>query len=275
MSGAELYASPVKAYKLARLVLVDGVLRFAPLNLRTGGSGFYTNPGEASCGEGHDHTAPSLACTCGFYAVSSREELWRLGWHTFETATLHVLLHGSIIEHRHGYRAQRQDTTAIEIAGRCWWCGEGADVLARRRRSQQHLAPSCSRCARLDATTIEQAAEALGCEVSFTSELDEKASTKVERHALLIQTAPAVVIAVGASVLSLITQLGVIASIGGLLAGGWLAPGRMLAGRVAARAGLSLRERHRVVSRSAGLVLFATMGGWAVAGAVSMLHTGL
>lgn len=275
MTQPELYASPIQAYKLSRLVKQAGEVRLAPLHVRDRGAGFYENPGVAQCDEGHAHAAPTQGCTCGFYAVAERDQLWRLGWHTLETAQLSVWLHGKIIEHQHGYRSQYQDVSMVELPSRCWWCGEEAAVLGRRRRRQRNLAPSCTACARYDLTTLDQAAMDLRCQVSFGGEGEEKISTRLERRVLLVQTAPAATLAVASSLLAVITQNGSIAGVGGLLAGGWLAPGRMLAERIVGNVGASLRERHRVIGKTAGAALFVSIGSWVAAGVVSMIYTNM
>jgi len=271
----ELYASPVEAYKLARLVKIEGKVRFAPLNLRVQGTQYYENPGEAVCDEGYVHNVPNKTCTCGFYAVSGREDLWRLGWHTLETATLRVLLHGRIVEHKYGYRSQNQDVQTAEIAERCWWCGERAEILAKRKKKQKYLAPSCKGCAKIDRTTLEKASEDLGCSIVFGADIEDKASNKTERRVLMVQTIPAVLFAAGAISVAVATDAGGVAGVGGLIAGGWLVPGRLLAERVINKAGLGLREMHRVLARTAGWALFCAMGGWGAAAIVSVAHTNI
>jgi len=272
MSEVELHAEPIEAYKLARLTLVDGKVRFAPLHRRDGEHATYENPGRAKCAEGHEHHAPERACTCGFYAVNGREELWRLGWQTLETATLRVLLHGRIIEHQHGWRAANQEVATAEISNRCWWCGEEGRVLGRRSRRQRYLATSCERCAKHDRTSLEVAATDLGCSIVLGTESEAKASTKTERAALLVQTVPGVVIATAACAIAILTKVGEIAGVGGLIAGGWLVPGRALAEKILDRGELSVRERHRVIARSGGRALFAAIGSWAIAGLIAVVY---
>jgi hypothetical protein len=275
MSEVEPYASPIPAYKLARLTKIEGSLRFAPLNSRPNGAGFYENPAKAVCEELVEHEVPHKTCTCGFYAVADRMELWRLGWHTLETATLQVLLYGRIVEHKHGYRAEHQEVQAVEVAGRCWWCGDAATVLAKRRRKQRYLASSCDRCAKLDVTTLERAGMDLGCEIGFATELEDKASTRTEKYAMAVQTLPALAIAGAASAIAMSTGVGEIAGIGGLTAGGWLIPGRMLAERILRQAGLGVQEVYRVVARTAGWALFSSIGGWGVAAIISIANTSI
>jgi hypothetical protein len=163
----------------------------------------------------------------------------------------------------------------VELPSRCWWCGEEAAVLGRRRRRQRNLAPSCTACARYDLTTLDQAAMDLRCQVSFVGEGEEKVSTRLERRVLLVQTAPAAALAVASSLLAVLTQNGSIAGVGGLLAGGWLAPGRMLAERIVGNVGASLRERYRVIGKTAGAALFVSIGSWVAAGVVSMIYTNI
>jgi len=272
MNEPELYAEPVKAYKLARLCLVGGVVKLSPLNHRGGEVATYENPGTATCAEGHQHRAPVLSCSCGFYAVGEREDLWRLGWHTLETATLEVSLYGKIVEHKHGWRGENQQVNHVEISGRCWWCGEKARFLGARRRKQRYLAPSCENCAKHGRISIEEAAASIGCAIVLNGDLDEKISTRVERLVLLVQTIPAVAIAAVAIVWSLISGIGEIAGVGGLVAGGWLIPGRALAERIVEKVGAGTREKHRVIGRSGGAALFTAIGSWAVSGIVGVIH---
>lgn len=272
MKDVALYAAPIEAYKLARLALRDGKVRFAPLNRREGEHATYDNPGRAKCAEGYEHHAPERTCTCGFYAVNGREELWRLGWQTLETATLRVLLHGRIIEHQHGWRAANQEVATAEISNRCWWCGEEGSVLGRRSRRQRYLATSCERCAKHDRTSLEVAAADLGCSIVLGTESEAKASTRTERAAVLVQTVPSVMIAAVACVAAILTEVGEFAGVGGLIAGGWLVPGRALAEKILDRGELSVRERHRVIARSGGKALFAAIGSWAVAGLVALVY---
>lgn len=272
MNEPEIRATPLAAYKLARLALENGKVRFAPLNRRDGVHATYENPGSAVCAEGHAHDAPASACSCGFYAVADREELWRLGWQTFETPTLHVLLYGRIIEHRHGYRAARQHVELAELSGRCWWCGERAELLGRRTRRQRNLAPSCGGCAKHDPVSIEDAAADLGCEMVFVDVADEKASRRTERTVLAIQTLPSFALSAAAIALSALTKIGEIAGAGGLLAAGWLVPGRALAEKVAERAGLSPREKNRVIARTGGAALLAAMVGWGASSIIAVAY---
>jgi len=224
VNETELHAVPIEAYKLARLTLLHGKVRFAPLHHRGDEHATYENPGRAKCAKGYEHHARERACACGFYAVACREELWWLEWQTLETATLRVLLYGRRIEHQHGCRAANQEVAAAEISNRCWWCGEEGSVLGRRSRRQRYLAPSCARCAKHDRTSLETAAADLGSRIVRGVELETKASIKTERVVLLIQTVPAVVLSVGASVAAICTGIGEVAGVGGLIAAGWLVP---------------------------------------------------
>ncbi|MBU6201946.1 MAG: hypothetical protein KJS90_08110 [Acidobacteria bacterium] len=272
MNEPEIRATPLEAYKLARLALDDGTVRFAPLNHRSGVHATYENPGTAVCAEGHHHDAPAKECSCGFYAVADREELWRLGWQTFETPTLRVLLYGRIVEHRHGYRAARQHVELAELAGRCWWCGEQAELLGRRTRRQRYLAASCRRCAKYDPISADAASADLGCEVTFVDVDDEKASRRTERAILALQTLPSFTFSLAAILVAILTGVGEIAGVGGLLAAGWLVPGRALAERAADRAGLSAREKNRVIARTGAVALIASVAGWGASSIVAVAY---
>lgn len=265
MSGPDLRAAPLEAYKLARLTLRDGAVRFSPLNNRGGAFATYENPASAVCADGHAHDAPALECSCGFYAVAEREALWRLGWQTFETPTLRVLLYGRIVEHRHGYRAAHQHVESVELPARCWWCAEPAELLGRRTRRQRHLAPSCRTCAKHDPVGVEDAAADLGCTLTFVDVHDEKASKRTERAIRALQALPSLVLSVAAILLAVLTGIGEIAGVGGLLAAGWLIPGRALAEKLADREELSPREKNRVIARTGGTALLAALSGWGVA----------
>jgi hypothetical protein len=232
----------------------------------------YANPGSAACAVGHSHEAPAFECSCGFYAVTDCEELWRLGWQSFETSTRRVLLYGRIIEHHHGYRAARQQVEFAELSGRCWWCGERAELLGCRTRRQRNLTPSCRGCAKHDPVSIEDAAADLGCAMVFVDVVDEKSSRRTERAVIVIQTLPSVALSAVVILLTVFTGIGEIVGAGWLLAAGWLAPGRALAEKTAERAGLSTREKNRVLVRTRGAALLAAMSGWGVAGFVAVVY---
>lgn len=269
----EVFATPLTAYKLARLDMIDGRVKLAPLHRRASGPATYENPGRATCDEGHAHDVPQRACTCGFHAVTDRDELWRLGWHSLETVTLTVSLYGRIVAHQHGYRAAGQQATLAELSGRCWWCGHDATLLGRRRRNQPYLAPSCARCARHDRVGLRQASQDIGCPLRFDPVLDERAPDRVQRHSTLIQSVPAALVAVVAVAAAALSGAGPVAGIGALLSGGWLIPGRFLAERITEQAGLSPVESRRVVTRGGGWALACALGGWAAAGLTAVFYT--
>lgn len=75
----------------------------------------------AECHRGGDHTAPDLACTCGFYAVRERERVEDIYGHAY--VLLDVELFGKVIVYEHGYRAERQRILSIGVRG-CWYCNE-------------------------------------------------------------------------------------------------------------------------------------------------------
>ena len=77
---------------------------------------------EAACEAGlqvpslgnHDaHAAPVEGCTCGFYALKSVTDAFRMSGRIDRTVIGRVKLAGKVIEHEFGYRAQRARIDAL------------------------------------------------------------------------------------------------------------------------------------------------------------------
>ena len=157
---ADLRVEPIRAWKQARLVRSKGEWRFAGVGLT---SATYGVEGSAECRKGDGvwgfakggifstsasytftmpysgtirlgtdpaqpkepepkHEAPHAECTCGFHAVADKPG-WTYGGGAIH-AILEVELFGRVIEHEHGYRAEKQRvlcaTTRLDaIAAHC------------------------------------------------------------------------------------------------------------------------------------------------------------
>lgn len=105
-------------------VVIDGDIRLASVDVgRTlwHPGGFAT----ARCVRGVVHDAPDVACTCGFYAVRTREYLVGLGIH-YRSATDHpvvigeVALSGKVILASRGFRAERARPLRLKVPHELW-----------------------------------------------------------------------------------------------------------------------------------------------------------
>jgi hypothetical protein len=164
---------PIVATKVAWLTRVDGSIRFSPLYERT-----LTEPygavANAVCELGRQHTAPSTECGCGFHAVSSREDLWRLNT-SAGVIVLDVELAGRIVEHEHGWRAEHQVVLGAHLPARCPRCGRpvagvgtrGPRTAPERSLSWTMLYPVCRRCGRRRVIPVASLAGEMGVEVSI------------------------------------------------------------------------------------------------------------
>jgi hypothetical protein len=68
-----------------------------------------------------DHEAPYPECTCGFYAMKEPQAdsaYWQL---TSE-------LYGRVIEHRAGWRGERQRVISVRAPMRCWGCAASREL---------------------------------------------------------------------------------------------------------------------------------------------------
>ncbi len=95
------------------------------------------------------HHPPVLRCTCGFYAMKSRERV--LEEHDELTSGLCVVLlevelFGKVIVCEHGYRAERQRILQLSIPRGCFFCGgQRGDVAAEGMAGTKGgpLIPTC------------------------------------------------------------------------------------------------------------------------------------
>jgi hypothetical protein len=272
--SAEPQVQPFAAVKLARLVRVENRFRLAPLFVRPNGAPFYEASGFAGCDKGADHAAPAWGCECGFHAVAGTEELRRLGASTFTTALLDVELSGRVIEHEFGLRGEFQQVRRVRFAPRCHYCGGAASCVGSRAKGRP-FGPSCDRCARTGRFSFAAVASDLGCPVSCDAPVGGRAAPLVEVRSFLVQAAPPVAIAAAGCAAASVGGVGAVASVAGLLAGGWLAPGRLLAARSLERVEISEQERLRVLGARGGLVLFATAASWVTASLFGATLSGL
>jgi hypothetical protein len=261
----EPLSSPFRAFKIARLVLLRGRVRLAPLHRREGSPGFYDASGFAICEEGHDHQPPVWSCTCGFHAVGEVGELWRLGWVRLDTPVLEVELSGRVVQHQHGLRAGFQEVMEVRLADRCHRCGVDATCIGSYSR-RGPLGPSCRGCARRGSFEFADVERDIGVPVRLYPIGGARAPRRVERRVLTAQLVPPLLFAATGVLLGLGTGFDSLVGVAGLLAGGWLVPGRAIATRIMDAAELSLTERHRLLGFRAGMVLLVSLGCWGVTG---------
>ena len=241
----DVFATPIVARKLGRLALERGEVVVRPAFFRALG-GVYGATAKADCPFGRGHDAPEPACTCGFYAVATDDELWRLGGDEPDLAVLEVELSGRVIEHEHGYRASHQRIRTVRMHRRCSRCGRPAELLHRRRFGT--LVPACERCARRP-ITLDDAGASLGTELAFDD--DDATPAPSSRRALLILAeivgplAITAIAAVLAVVWSSALALG-LAQLGMLL---WLGIRPNIMERLGNRLGVCAVERARLRRR--------------------------
>ncbi|MFI5047275.1 MAG: hypothetical protein ACHQIG_09450 [Acidimicrobiia bacterium] len=158
----DVFATPIEATKLARLGMERGRVVLRAAFFRQFGAAYGVDA-DAECPL-HQHAAPQLDCSCGFYATADTDHLVRLGVDEPDVARLDVELAGHVIEHDHGYRAAHQHTRAVRVHGTCVRCGEPAEALHRRRFGA--LVPSCPACTR-HPISLADASASLGAPVVF------------------------------------------------------------------------------------------------------------
>jgi len=166
---------PIIGVKLARLVSVAPRVHFAPCFPRTT-SRPYDSVADAVCEAEQQHAAPATDCRCGFHAVASRNELWRLDA-TRETVVLDVELAGTVVEHEFGWRASRQAVLGLYLPARCmkWGChGRTAGVAPCRTERfgtegflWSLLWPVCEHCGKRQLISLAELAAQLTAEVSI------------------------------------------------------------------------------------------------------------
>ena len=246
-----------RACKLARLVLVDGTPRLAPLHDRPAGTGWYAPRAVARCEAGHDHPAPHPTCGCGFWAVRSTAALDRLGGWTSERVALEVRLGGTVVEAEHGFRAQQQAVDRVLVPDRCTRCDRPTTHLGRDRLRRSLLKARCARHAGRGAYPLADLAEALTVPVS-TAERTGGASAAQLRRARALGAVPPLLAAVLLAVLALVADAAPVASVG-----------------VAALAVWPLVARWRRADRGeeaaawSAATAAATLAGWTLLGLVA------
>jgi hypothetical protein len=166
-------ARPIVGVKLAHVVAVGSALSFAPAYPRVA-SLPYTAVAKAVCESDDAHAAPSLTCHCGFHAVPTRRELWRLA-PTTATVVLDVELAGTVIEHRRGWRAAHQAVLGVRLPPTCarMFCRRPTVGLAPYHPRRFDLAAwpwtplraVCARCGTRNGIGIADIASALRVEV--------------------------------------------------------------------------------------------------------------
>jgi hypothetical protein len=122
-------------FKRAELELVehDGVLRVVFVGV--GHKERYTASATSRClakdRPGHDELAMA-DCTCGFYAYSSRDAAQDHPQGGALSFLVEVRGSGAVVEHEHGWRASRQDVTAVHmpLCTRCLRVGTHARARA-------------------------------------------------------------------------------------------------------------------------------------------------
>lgn len=168
---------PIVGVKVARLVTRDGRFLFAPRYPRWQ-SQPYGTVADAVCESDRPHPAPATDCRCGFYAVATRDELWRLDPST-DAVVLDVELAGAVIEHEFGWRAAHQAVLGIHLPRVCGKrrCGRDVSGAVPMRRyeyaldatSWTSLRPVCRSCGGRRFISIADLAGAFGVEVTADS----------------------------------------------------------------------------------------------------------
>ena len=99
--------------------------------------GAYHSEDTAVCTRGRAHAAPDWHCECGFYAFADRGEATRLlgtraanDSATVISGLCEVDLHGTVIRHQHGYRAERQRVLSLQLLPYCADCASVGLVAA-------------------------------------------------------------------------------------------------------------------------------------------------
>ena len=144
MTGRPLYAEPIEAWRVWRVSL-DARLR--PLTRAT-------KPWPARervvarCLVAPDHVAPAAACSCGVWAVPTRERALEIASMTVRTpvAVGRVALWGRVVEHEGGWRAQYAYPIAVTVYDD-GYIGAGERARSARRLASEYAieADSCAR----------------------------------------------------------------------------------------------------------------------------------
>jgi hypothetical protein len=251
----DVFATPIEAFKLARLGLEHGEVVLRPAFYRQLGAS-YGAVAHASCPLS-SHDAPDTGCSCGFYAVADEGQLWRLGADEPELAVVEVELSGRVIEHDHGYRASDQRVRAVRVHGVCVRCGRHAEVFGQRRFGG--LVPACRRCARrpVDAAAVSHA---LGVPVRFTSDDPAPTSRTKRFEFVLAQMLVPIVILLVTAVVALATNSGIPLACGQLGIVVWLVTVPSMLGRLGDRLGIAGTEAVRLQHRWSPVVAAVAIG---------------
>lgn len=174
--GSELKRStaevPILGFKVAQIVIRSGVWMFS------GFGGPYEPEDPAECramhmtsfGTSHDHPAPFLPCSCGYYSLREPVDEPARG----DDVLLDVELFGKVIVYSLGYRAERQRAVMVTLANWCEMCGEPATaaVIPKGFLPDHATRPVTVRCRdhiHGDDVTVklDTIARGLGCPVRF------------------------------------------------------------------------------------------------------------
>jgi hypothetical protein len=251
----DVYATPIRASKLARLGVEHDRVVFHPAFYRQLGDS-YGARAVASCALA-DHDSPAPDCSCGFYAVADESQLWRLGADEPELALLEVELAGRVIEHEHGYRASDQRVVGVRLHGVCVRCGRQAVTFSQRRFGA--LVPSCRRCAR-HAVEPADVSASLEAPVRFTTDDPAPAPIATRLRFVLAQLAAPILILLLTAVLAIVTDSGIPLACGQLAIVVWLVTVPSLLPRLGDRLGIGGTETVRLQHRWAPVVAAVAIG---------------
>ena len=113
------------------------------------------------------HIAPTVDCTCGFYAVPDLHELTDVTEHHPRSVVLEVELAGTVVEHERGMRGEQQTVLAMLFPGHCDRCSRPATHL-RRGKVWHSVCGDCATRTPDDVVSRADATALLGVEVGFT-----------------------------------------------------------------------------------------------------------
>jgi hypothetical protein len=138
------------------------------------------------CPRGHRRLEP--LCSCGFYAVSTREEL-QLSVVT--TAVLEVALEGRFVRHPSCVRAERQRVRRVIFDGWCTYCIAPAAAIAgitaawhQFPEPWRRAVPVCMRHAGMydRVTTLEGIGAVVEADVSFDRTSESRVARSLRRE---------------------------------------------------------------------------------------------
>lgn len=125
----------------------------------------------------HDHPAPTLACTCGFYGVDRVDVLPEVTQVLADSVVLDVEFGGLVVEHERGYRAEEQTVLTVRFPDECAFCTRRSSHVVPGRRWRS----ACTRCStrRRGALARSEATAVLGIDVDFVSLPAEPATSQL------------------------------------------------------------------------------------------------